>query len=457
MDLGGKEMPSNQDENKKENLANTDFISEKIKQRPLNRKNLLRRTIITVSLAVIFGIVACITFLLLQPIFSDKLYPEKTPQLVSLPEETVSEELTPEEMFADENQIAASEAMSFEENQKDQIDQAIASYSFDASDYGKMVSSLRAVTDQIKVSLVKVTAVSNDTNWFSESYETSGSTSGLIVAINDTNVYILVPTAAITNANSIRTTFSDSTVADATLNLSDTITGLSVISVDISSLTTDTINTIKAATLGSSATGTLTGSPVIAVGSPVGVQDSVSYGIVTSEKAPLNLADSNYKLITTDIYGSSEATGVLINLSGQILGIIDMSYNTTDMSNQLCAIGITELRSLIEDLSNSKERAYLGVHGGTVPDDVQKSLNMPSGAYIVQTEMSSPAMRSGIQSGDIITALGETEIDSYEHLLSALAACAPDDIITITVMRQTSNEYIELDIDVTLTSSTSNS
>ena len=50
-------MPQNQDENNREKLANTAFISEKIKQRPINRKKLLMRTVITISLAVIFGIV----------------------------------------------------------------------------------------------------------------------------------------------------------------------------------------------------------------------------------------------------------------------------------------------------------------------------------------------------------------------------------------------------------------
>ena len=61
-------MPLNQDENNREKLANTAFISEKIKQRPINRKKLLMRTVITVSLAVVFGIVACFTFLFLQPV-----------------------------------------------------------------------------------------------------------------------------------------------------------------------------------------------------------------------------------------------------------------------------------------------------------------------------------------------------------------------------------------------------
>ena len=86
-------MPFNdQDENKKD----TSFISEKIKQRPINRKKLLRRTIITASMAVVFGLVSCLTFLLLQPLLSDRLYPESQPEKISLPEESASDELTPE-------------------------------------------------------------------------------------------------------------------------------------------------------------------------------------------------------------------------------------------------------------------------------------------------------------------------------------------------------------------------
>ena len=67
-------------------LANTEFMREKIKQRPINRKKLLRRTIITVSLAAVFGLVACITFLILEPVINNALYPEEKPKTVSFPE-----------------------------------------------------------------------------------------------------------------------------------------------------------------------------------------------------------------------------------------------------------------------------------------------------------------------------------------------------------------------------------
>ena len=447
-------MPLNPEDNKNSNLADTNFISEKIKQRPINRKKLLRRTLITVSLAVVFGIVACLTFLILQPVFSDKLYPESEPEAVSFPEETPSEELTPEEMFADDNQIAASEALSLEESQKDQIDQAIASYSFDSADYEKMILSLRNVTAQVEKHIVKLTAISNDSNWFTDSYETKGSTSGLIVADNGTNLYILVPSASVADAESIGITFSDGSTATSEISLIDTITGQCVLTVQRSQLSENTRQTISPAELDSSSLGSLTGSPVIAVGSPIGIQDSIAVGIVTSEKSPLNLVDSSYKLITTDIYGSSEATGVLINLKGQVIGIIDTSHNSTDMQNQICGIGITELKPLIEDLSNARPRPYLGIHGATVPLDIQNTQNLPSGAYITSTEMGSPAMKAGLQSGDIITSFNGYDINTYDHLITRLAGCSPDDIVSIKIMRQAPDEYIELEIEATMTSST---
>ena len=83
----------------KEQNNQNDFLIEKIKERPINRKKLLRRTIITVTMAVIFGLIACVTFLVLEPVISNWLYPEEEPQIVVFPEDR--EEMSPEEMLAE--------------------------------------------------------------------------------------------------------------------------------------------------------------------------------------------------------------------------------------------------------------------------------------------------------------------------------------------------------------------
>ena len=90
-----------EDEKKEEEQFqnNTDFLTEKIKERPVNKKKLLRRTIITVGMAVLFGLVACVTFSLLEPVLSNKLNPEEPASIVQFPEET--QEVNPQDMPAD--------------------------------------------------------------------------------------------------------------------------------------------------------------------------------------------------------------------------------------------------------------------------------------------------------------------------------------------------------------------
>ena len=451
-------MPFNdQDENKKD----TSFISEKIKQRPINRKKLLRRTIITASMAVVFGLVSCLTFLLLQPLLSDRLYPESQPENISLPEESASDELTPEEMFADDTEIAENEAQQNEENQKNQLDEALASYAFNGSDFAKiMTSSLKDVADEASKSIVRVTGVANNTDWFNDSFENNGA-SGVIVADNGAALFILVPSSAVKNAKNIRVTFNDESMAEAEMCLTDNITKLCVITVKLSSIQESTKETIKTADFANTNFTNLTATPVIAIGSPTGIQRSVSIGLITSDKSPLYLGDSNYKIITTDMPGSSDSTGALIDLNGKLLGIIDMNYNSDEnkknrkgLENHISAIAITELRNLIEDLSNKTQRAYFGIYGKNIPAAIRDEMNMPQGAFVTSTEETSPARKALIQSGDIITKLDDNDIISFDAFVKKLADYSPDDIISVTVMRQSNKGYTEIKTQVTLESAT---
>ena len=91
-------MADSQENKQKEqnDVSEKNFMIEKIKERPVNKKKLLRRTLITVSMAVIFGLVACFTFLVLEPVISNWLYPEEEPQVVVFPED--QDEMSPEQM-----------------------------------------------------------------------------------------------------------------------------------------------------------------------------------------------------------------------------------------------------------------------------------------------------------------------------------------------------------------------
>lgn len=431
------------------NIPDSDFITEKIKQRPIDKKKLLRRTMITAAMAVIFALVACLTFLILEPVLSNWLYPEEEPAPIELPAET--EEMLPEDMIVDDSEMVQEEEPAEVKLQDEQIAQVLDNISLDVDDYLAMYNGLAAAAREAAKSVVTVTGSVSNLDWFNDPYESKDQTSGIIVADQGKEIFILVNYENLEDAETIMVTFGSGEQVQAQLKLRDSNTKLAVISVAESDVNKETLEGIVLANLtGSSSNSAIVGKPVIAVGSPLGTSDSVCYGIVTSNNTTLNMIDSYYKVITTDIYGSGDASGVLVNLSGQVLGIIDNTHNSEDMKNLVSAIGITELRRKIEKMSNEKEQAYLGTYGTDVTIDANERLGVPYGAYITEIELDSPAMAAGIQSGDIITAIGEKEIKTYGDLVGAIIELQPNESVGITLMRQGPEEYMQMEVDVTL-------
>lgn len=426
-----------------------EFMREKIKQKPVNKKKLLRRTVITAVMAVVFGLVACVTFLILEPVISNRLYPEEEPKEIEFPEETVTEEMKPEDMLVNEEEAAeAVETELVDEQIEEQLEEILSQVEFSLDDYQSLYDEMRALAQDASRAVVTVAGVTSDVDWFNNIYENVASASGIIVGNNGKAMLILVSAGNLNGADSIEVTFCDQTQVEAELVQKDENTGLAILSVPLSSIGGGTMDAIDVAELGSSNGPNLLGTPVIALGSPLGTGGSISYGMVTSTGTIIDLPDAAYKRITTDIYGSRNATGVLINLKGMVIGIIDNVNTGNDMSNLLTAYGVTELKRTIEQMSNDKERAYLGIHGADVPKEAieDTQIDTPAGTYIREIEIDSPAMAAGIQSGDVVTRVGNTEITTYNELLDILQSSKPEDVLTVRLTRQGH----EMSVDVTL-------
>ncbi len=430
------------------NQDHTDFMKETIKQRPLNRRKLVRRTLLTAAMAVIFGMVACLTFLLLEPIISNRLYPEEEPEIVEFPEETEEDEILPEDMIADDSQMQPepTEPPALED---EQIAQVLSEMKLGVEDYLSLFGGIREVAQEVRRSIVTVVGVTSDVGWLDNEYESEGAVSGVIVADNGIELLVLADISSIEDAESLEVVFHDGEVYQASLMKQDHNTGLAVISITKSAMKGSTLEMAVTASLGTSSS-SLAGVPVIALGRPMGTEGSLCYGNITSTGNTIRLPDSSYKFMTTDIYGSSSASGVLINLRGQVVGIIDMSYNSADMKNLVSAVGISDLKRVVQSLSNDKDIAYFGVYGVDVTEAANQELGVPFGAYITEIDMDSPAMNAGIQSGDVITMLDETEIGTYQELVNVLLSQEPEKTVSISLMRQGPEGYTEMEATAVL-------
>ena len=509
-----------------------EFISETIKKRPINKKRAFLKFLFTVFLAVVFGIVACFTYVLLLPRVQEFIYanevnfiklmdtsdPDEQEQEVKL---TASEDQYEETVNETENSIEAKpsvkekeeengeaeeettrdiengtvkepaepventtepaktdslEKESEENNEDISLSQDIEAEpeekapsdpmltvtgesvqagaplekQFEINDYTLLYQKIGSVADEARKCIVTVTAIYSDSDWFQNIYESKHQTTGVILADNGKELLIIAKTSVIEDADDIQVTFYDGLKLSGTLKKSDKNTDLSAVAVELSQIDEEGRHNYTMAELGNSRSRSIKGKPVIALGDPLGVNDSMAIGQITSGSVVVDKTDSNVSLLTTDIYGSTNASGVLCDFDGKVLGIICHDGNTQDVKNLIRAYSITDIKSTIEKILNGQDIAYLGIEGTDVTDEISDTYGIPKGAYVTQVVVDSPAMKAGIQNGDVIVKLGTKDINSFTDYKEAMLKSQPKDATTVTIKRLGREEYVDISYEVVL-------
>lgn len=451
----------------KEEASSYDFVREKIKERPINKKRLTRKMILTASMAVLFGSIACLSFLLLTPVF-EKLIDsgskdESIPTHITL-REAVNEQdqveikaVVNDKPFDEgqDNNIQVEETPIENLNYNDSVSEDSVSSNvtinnvtvqLELDDYHMLYRKMYSLSNEVSKSTVVVTGIKKGQDIFNDEYTNLNRTTGLIIAEDNGRLFILADGSDIPEDN-ITVTFCDGYVADAVKVSSDKETGLVVYQVYISSLPVTTKESYVVATLGSSRSSVLLGSPVIVLGDPFNTGVSVGYGAITSIDSKMYGADAAYQLINTDLYASSKAKGIVVNVRGQVIGIVCHRKNA-EMENLIMAYGISDIKNLIEDLTNNSKRAYIGLCIKDISDEVRKINNIPNGIYVDKVEIDSPAMEVGIGSGDIICSLNGRDITMISDYMNILRGLEDGQSVVIGVMRRNGDEYLKTDITV---------
>ena len=443
-------MPERQEQNQ------DNFMIEKIKQRPINKRRLIRRTMVTASMAVIFGLIACFTFLVLEPVISNWLYPEEKPEAIIFPDEP--EEMLPEEILDEYIQPSPSPSPSPEpeeytgpervELDEEQIREILDQVTLDIDDYQQLYKVLSDYVEHLKQCMVVVTGTNSNTDWFANVYESKSDASGIIIGNNGKELLILTDYSSVKKAELLTVTFFNNVQANAQIVQYHTDSNLAVLSVSLNLLNPNMVESLHIAELGSSIQRNMVGSPIVALGSPMGSCGTVGYGMITSLGNTVTLTDVNFNLMITDIYGSQNAGGVLFNMKGQIVGYIVAGKAGSDMRNIISAYGISDLKLLITRLTEGSKIPYLGIKGVDVPKEANEQSQVPFGAYVREVDMDSPAMMAGIQSGDVIVGVGLLSVTDMKDYTEYLIKCNPKDTLTLRIMRQSQGEYKEMTFEV---------
>ena len=422
------------------------FIKEKIKNRPVNKRKLAMKVGLTLGLAVLFGLVAATVYVISVPRIEDTLYPE-VPNVVDIPgDEEILDDLLSDNTVSDQT-VSEPEP---EEEPEPVINNIIEKVEIETEDYALLYDKLYGIAQEANKSIVNVTGVSSDMDWFQNTYENMNQASGLIIADNGKELLILVDRSVTEDAEAIKVEFFNGKTAEAVLKKYDANTNLAIIGIELVKMSDGILDNITMANLGSSNTLDLVGSPIIAIGSPLGTPDSVSYGVMSSISDAKSLIDTQTRIVTTDIYGSKNATGAIINYQGEVLGVISKNNRNEDIENLVGGYAISDIKESIEKMLNGQDRAYLGIYGTDVTQEARNELGVPAGAYVTNVEMDSPAMDGGIQSGDIITKIGTTEITGFADYKDAMNKSQPEDLAVVTIRRYAMGEYSEMTFEITL-------
>jgi len=191
------------------------------------------------------------------------------------------------------------------------------------------------------------------------------------------------------------------------------------------------------------------GQPVIALGRPVGTDNGLAYGEVTSLGDTIALTDCRYIRVTTDIYGSSDGSGFLIDLDGRFVGIIEPAY-APEGSSTVAAVAISPVKAVIERITNNQAISYLGIHGDNVTSQLSADTGIPIGVYVTGVEAGSPADGAGLQVADVITGINEDTVNSMEAYQRLLMAKNPGDEVTLTVQRLGAEGFVPIEFTMTV-------
>lgn len=402
------------------------FLREVIKEKPLDKKKLAKQIGGIAAGAVLFGIVAAFVFAKTEPLFREE---EPSPR-VSIPEEEPTGTPTPEA-----TQSAATE------------EQESGDDTLELEDFQEMFGRVLEVAEEPEKSLVSVQGFGGE-EWLAEGGSQKEIT-GLLAADNGREYFILTEYRVVADVDRILVTFQDGSTVDANFQKQDPSTGLAVLKIAKEDVDNETKQQIEVAELGSSYS-VSRGTPVLALGSPAGYADSVAWGMVTSVSNTKATVDTEYHLLTTDIMGDPQGSGVLVDMDGEIVGIIVQSFSIEDDKNVVTALPISELRDLIEKLSNNEDLIYLGVTGQDIGGELSEKTGIPKGIYVNAVSEDSPAMVAGIQNGDVIVRIGNTEVATLKQMKSALDNCQPGRKVKVAAMRKGAEGYVEIVFDVTL-------
>ncbi len=297
---------------------------------------------------------------------------------------------------------------------------------------------LVAVVDQVMPAVVGVSSHFDFTEFGGQQFEQTESASGVVISPDG---YIITNHHVIQNAEQIKVIMPEKGVFDAELVGSDPMTDLALIRIDESNLTYAPLADSGQARVGET---------VLAIGNPLGLQQTVTAGIISAVERQVMIpgTDYAYTFIQTDaVVNPGNSGGPLVNLEGEIVGI-----NTAKIALPgVEGIGFSVPSNTVDRVTRDflEYRKVLRPHMGVLIEDWlnYEDPEPDMGIRLIEIVPESPADEAGLVVGDIIVAIDDQKIDFLAQLFDIMLYYYPGDTVTITFYRNGEEKQTRLTFD----------
>lgn len=345
-----------------------------------------------------------------------------------------------------------------------------AAESSDTSDTVKATGemSVKDVASSAMPSLVAIsttTVEEVETFFGTTSQEVPASGTGVIVGQNDDELLIATNNHVVSGATSLSVSFIDDETVEGQIKGTDADNDLAVVAVKLSDIKDETKSQIKIAVMGNS-DDLEVGDQVVAIGNALGTGQSLTSGYVSAKDRTISSQDestgetiTSEGLIQTDAaINPGNSGGALLNMNGELIGINEAKYSSTQVEGMGFAIPISKAEPILQNLMNlttrykvsDDEAAYIGINMADVSADVSQNYGIPTGVCIMSVVDGSPAADAGFKKGDVITTFDGRSISNAKGLKETLTYYAAGETVDVTVQRADNGEYKEVTLTLTL-------
>ena len=238
-------------------------------------------------------------------------------------------------------------------------------------------------------------------------------------------------------------TYGDDATFEATVVGQDSQTDLAVLKIEKDGLTPAEFADSDQAVVGEF---------VMAVGSPLGLDTTVTQGIISAVNRQVESDGVVYTCIQTDAaINSGNSGGALVNSDGQVIGINTLKLSGSGVEGIGFAIPINSTLDVINQLIDHKKvlRPYIGITGINIDEELSKQENLEIGVYVKSVEDFSPAEKAGVKPGDVIIKADGKDITNMDELNEIKNSHQIGETMTLVVTRNGEERELSVTLEET--------